>query len=337
MSLSKKNKLARSTGALFSPELALSMLDRLNKSLGGYRRADFEKLLEVYSYWVKQGCETLGLPLPSDIAFRTAWTTPADALTGRIDIGAVILVPAETLMICHFLCRILTQACGVKNERPGIAIQANPEIVLAELRLNSNLRSYAAGYFSYLVTSDARILHKLDEPKGVRRSLWNQLLMSTEIFVTAYECARYLAHNNMTHDSNATRAGESDAIRTAALITAHIGASINLPFAHSGVAGVIMLMGLHLCRRAESIFDDGFDMNDNGDIDVDLADRLSMLGKIRYDPKNEAAVRIQRMMFKESLDGLWSIVLPDLKTLSIKGFRRSDNLQSRIQELPFWG
>jgi hypothetical protein len=129
---------------------------------------------------------------------------------------------------------------------------------------------------------------------------------------------------------------ELEADHLAALISAHVGAELRLQYAHCGTAGVIALIGTDMVRRARSVLMTGREEAFNSVTHPPLAHRLMTLETLRYDPREAEAVRNGREQFCSIMEGLWELILPDLKKMHAAGVRPLPP-KNDPQWLPFWG
>jgi hypothetical protein len=62
-----------------------------------------------------------------------------------------------------------------------------------------------------------------------------------------------------------------------------------------------------------------------------------MLETLRYDPREAEAVSVVRKHYVRITEGLWELILPDLKKMHARGIRPKPRKQTDLQWLPFWG
>jgi hypothetical protein len=62
-----------------------------------------------------------------------------------------------------------------------------------------------------------------------------------------------------------------------------------------------------------------------------------MLETLRYDPREADAVRHARQHFRDIMERLWELILPDLKRMYARGIRPLPMKPSVSEWLPFWG
>jgi hypothetical protein len=165
--------------------------------------------------------------------------------------------------------------------------------------------------------------------------------MATELFVIAHEYGHHIALHKMTDSASVdgvpdAKIHELEADHLAALITAHLGAELRLQFAHCGSAGVITLIGTDMVRRVRSVLMTGEEEPFDSDTHPPLAHRLMMLETLRYDPRQAEAVHKARQHFVSIMEGLWELIVPDLKKMHARGIRPLPLRRDR-QWLPFWG
>jgi hypothetical protein len=158
---------------------------------------EFENLLKVYCYWIEQICEKLKLPLHSGVAAGVVWHPSLQpAQTAVLTTNAsIIVIPEWTLMLCHFICKLLSRSMPTEDRsRPGkIGATIAADVVLAKIRSTPKLRRYAAGFFAFCATQNRQPLRSLKNASGLARPLWIQLLMATELFIVAHEYAHHIA------------------------------------------------------------------------------------------------------------------------------------------------
>jgi hypothetical protein len=225
----------------------------------------------------------------------------------------------------------------------NVAISCAPEEVLDKLRSNSQLRKYAAGGFAFCASLDRGCLRKLKNPTGLSRVVWMQLLMAAELFVVAREYSSRLALPRVEEandaddsDDQLSKERELEADYMAALITAHIGVELRINGAHSGAAPVIVLVGTDMLRRAKSVLNTGAVEPFTSDTHPPLDERLLVLETLRYDPRELEVVRNVRQHYRDIMEGIWELILPDLKKLHSRGLRSSAIPPEGIQWMPYW-
>jgi hypothetical protein len=255
--------------------------------------------------------------------------------------ASMIVIPEWTLMLCHFICKLLSRAVSKKGASETIAVSYDSEQVLTKIRATPTLRKYAAGFFAYCATQNRMPLRSIKNATGLTRPVWVQLLMAVEIFVIGHEYGHHIAlHstvNPLESDPVILKVQELEADHIAALITAHIGAEFRLQFAHCGSAGVIALVGTDMVRRARSVLITGEEAPYLSETHPPLEDRLLMLETLRYDPRQADAVHRTRQHFRSIMEGLWDLILPDLKRMHARGIRPMPVARKDSQWLPFWG
>jgi hypothetical protein len=322
------------------PEVVASVAARLSFGRTTGPLNGFEQILKVYCHWIEHICARLKLPLHSGVAAGIVWhPSLVPAQKGVLTTNAsIIVIPEWTLMLCHYICKLLSRSMPTEDKsRPGkIGITIAPEVVLAKIRSTPKLRKYAAGFFAFCATHDRRPLRSLKNASGLARPAWIQLLMATELFVIAHEYGHHIALHQ-TEDGADLKMQELEADHLAALITAHIGAETGLQFAHGGEAGVIALIGNDMVRRARSVLTSGREEPFTSETHPPLKHRLFMLETLRYDAREAEAVRLARQHLAEIMEGLWDLILPDLKKMNARGIRPIPMKEADSQWLPFWG
>lgn len=326
-----------------SLEATASLAERLRFGRTTGPLHEFENLLKIYCHWIEHICDKLKLPLHSGVAAGVVWNpslVPAQQAVLTTN-ASMIVIPESTLMLCHFISKLLSRSVSTKDADQKIAVSCAPEEVLAKIRSTPTLRKYASGFFAFCATQNARTLRSLKNASGLARPVWFQFLAATELFVIAHEYGHHIALHKM--DGSASVDGvvdvkihELEADHLAALINAHTGAQLRLQFAHCGSAGVIALIGTDMVRRARSVLVTGQEEPFDSDTHPPLAHRLMMLETLRYAPQEAEAVRNARQNFRSIMEGLWDLIVPDLKKMYAGGIRplppRKDS-----QWLPFWG
>jgi hypothetical protein len=220
------------------------------------------------------------------------------------------------------------------KSRPGkIGVTIAPDVVLAKIRSTPKLRRYAAGFFAFCATHNRQTLRSLKNASGLARPVWLQLLMGTELFIIAHEYGHHIALHQI-EDAADPKMEELEADYLAALITAHVGAELRLPFAH---CGVIALVGSDMVRRARSVLVSGREEPLNSDTHPPLEHRLLMLDTLQYDPREAEAVRLAHRHLIEIMEGLWELIIADLQKMPARGIRPMRMKVAGGQWLPFWG
>jgi hypothetical protein len=291
----------------------------------------FERLVKGYATWIEQICAKLNLPLRGGVACGVLWSPgldgPAQQPVLTTD-ASMVVVPESTLMLCHFLSKLLARSFTLRSFDGDTQVDFDAEAVLARIRADARLRDYATGFLAYLATLDRRLTRRLGNAGGLARPVWRNLLISTELFVVAHEFGHHIAKHNL--EGSAAVGGESDlkskideleADRIAALIIAHFGAESHIHAAHSVAAGVVALVGLDLLRRTRSVLSTGYLQETISGTHPTLDQRLVVFETLRYDPRNAEHVRSTRQNFRDILEGLWSLILPDLQAMHARGIR----------------
>jgi hypothetical protein len=256
----------------------------------------------------------------------------------------MIMIPESTLMLCHFFCKLLARSFFVKEAPEGIAVHYGADDVVARIRSNKRLRRYAAGFLAFCASSNPHCLNRVKNTTGLARSVWFNLLLGTEMFVIAHEYGHHIALHGLGDTlefdgppEDRMKVDELEADHLAALITGHFGAKTHIPVAHSGAAGVVALLAMDLLRRTRSILATGYVRNSESKTHPPLEHRLLMLETVRYDPRNVEGVQLMRRNFRDIMEGIWELGLPDLQKLHANGLRPAAASSRDSQWLPFWG
>jgi hypothetical protein len=332
--------------AAVEPRVVEAATERLRIGRTTGPRHGFEDLLRNHCFLIEQECTNLKIPLHGGVACGVGWSPlrgPAQKPVLTTD-ASMIIIPESALMLCHFFCKLLARSFLVKDTATGIAVNYGADEVIGRIRANKRLRRYAAGFLGFCASSNRRCLNRLKNATGLARSVWTNLLLSTEIFVIAHEYGHHIAlhraGDTLEFDGapdDRMKVDELEADHLAALITGHFGARFQIPVAHSGAAGVVALVGTDMLRRARSVLATGYVQSSDSKTHPPLEHRLVMLETLRYDPRNVDGVRLMRQNFRDIMEGIWELVLPDLQKLYANGIRPAAASVRDSQWLPFWG
>lgn len=313
------------------PRIAASIADKLRLGRIDGPTHHFELLVRGYANQIEQICTKLKLPLRGGVACGVLWNPgldgPAQQSVLTTD-ASMVVIPESTLMLCHFLCKLLARSLPLKSVAGDTQVTLAAEAALANIRSNARLRDYAVGFLAYLATLDRRLTKPLGNAGGLARPVWRNLLLSTELFVIAHEYGHHIAMHGSDGSAAAngepnlqSKINELEADRIAALIVAHYGAESHIAAAHSVASGVVALVGLDLLRRARSVLSTGHVRDINSDTHPTLDQRLLVFETLHYDPRNIEHGRSMRQNYRDILEGLWSLILPDLQAMHARGVR----------------
>ncbi|MGA8497806.1 MAG: hypothetical protein WB764_20125 [Xanthobacteraceae bacterium] len=331
-SIDRLAETALTTAAgITDPAISASIAEKLRPGRLEGPIHGFELLVRGYANWIEQICSKLNLPLRGGVACGVLWNPellgPAHQAVMTTD-ASMIVVPESTLMLCHFFSKLLARSFPLKSAVGETQVNFAAETALANIRADARLRDYAVGFLAYLATLDRRLMKPLGNAGGLARPVWRNLLVSTELFVVAHEYGHHIAMHGSDGWAAAngepnlqSKINELEADRIAALIVAHYGAESEIAAAHSVASGVVALVGLDLLRRARSVLFSGHVQDINSDTHPTLDQRLLVFETLRYDPRNVEHVRSMRQNYRDIMEGLWSIIFPDLQAMHARGIR----------------
>jgi hypothetical protein len=330
---------------IVDPNLSNAVAGRLRMGRTAGQTPGFQKLLQDYCNWIKQTCEKLELPVRGGVAPGVVWhpgLVPAQQEFS--DTGtSLTVIPESTLMLCYFISKLLVKALSIRVEGDRLAISFGAKKTVGRLRSRAKLRNFAAGFFAYCATGNRRCLRPLSNAAGDQRPVLFQLLTAIELFVVAHEYSHHILEHGLQDGlsvdgppSELLKAQELQADWHAALITANIGAESRLSFGYDSTAAVIALIGMDLLRRARSVLATGREQPFTSDSHPPLEHRLLILEMLRYDPRVADSVRNARQNFRDIMEGIWDLILPDLRDFHARGFRPISLPHSGPLWLPFW-
>ena len=166
------------------PEVIASVTERLSFGRTTGPLNEFEQMLKTYCVWIEHICSKLKLPLHSGVAAGVVWhpsLLPAQKPVLMTN-ASIIVIPKSTLMLCHYICKLLSRSMPTKDAGEKIGVTIVPDEVLARIRSLPKLRRYAAGFFAFCATRNKQPLRKLKNASGLARPVWIQLLMATRAF-----------------------------------------------------------------------------------------------------------------------------------------------------------
>jgi hypothetical protein len=319
------------TAGISDPKVSALVAEKLRPGRADGPVHGFELLVRGYANWVEKICAKLNLSLRGGVACGVLWNPGVEgpAHQGVLTTDAsMIVVPESTLMLCHFICKLLARSLPLKAVSGDTQVHVSAEAVLANIRSNAKLRDYAVGFLAYLATLDRRLMRRLGNAGGLARPVWRNLLISMELFVVAHEFGHHIAKHSLEgsaavdSESNLqSKIDELEADRIAALIVADFGAESQIHAAHSVAGGVVALVGLDLLRRTRSVLSTGRVQQIDSNTHPTLDQRLLVFDTLRYDPRNVEHVRSTRQNFRDILEGLWDLILPDLQAMHARGIR----------------
>lgn len=155
-------------------QMVAPLISRLSVGRTIGPKNEFEYLLKFYCSSIEEACAKLELPLHSGIAAGIVWdpvNVPAQKAVLTTN-ASVIVIPEWTLMLCHFICKILSHALPKGEAGDQIGVSHEPDKLISKIRSTPTLRKYASGFFAYCATHDRSTLRRLKNATGIARPLW---------------------------------------------------------------------------------------------------------------------------------------------------------------------
>jgi hypothetical protein len=325
------------------PNVAKLLADKLRERKN-VNTSGFQELLDVYSTWIEDVCTKLQLPLHGGIACGIVWSPTYDPLQQNFfgTDASRIEIPEPTLMLCHYVSKLLARTVKIRVEGHRLAMPFDPESIRKTLLSNAQLRNYASSFFAMLAMGDRRSFKPMAMLSGKQKTAYWHLLTASELFVLAHEYAHHILEHKSdglvaveTDSNEAMKAQELEADWLAGLIVAHIGADLKNPFAHLG-AGVLALSAVDILRRTKAVLSSGSEPTSHvSATHPSLEQRLSNFCSIPYDPRNlQAAQNLQRNI-SEVMEAIWASILPELRNMHLRGYRPLSSIPADLQWLRF--